>query len=58
MLYCQYCTRPVDTDSSSKVEGVAWCPHCHEVFRVPWFKIPGWVAGTLCFLIIRLDLIV
>ena len=48
MIFCRFCSHRVDVDCSTRVEGVAWCPHCHKTFDVPIFIIPGWAAGALC----------
>lgn len=53
MIYCRYCARRVETDRTGEEQGGVWCPHCHRVFDVPLFRIPGWIAGAVCFLMVR-----
>ena len=53
MVFCRYCSQRVEIDHSVQKAGVAWCPHCRKVFDLPLYKVPGWIAGTLCFLLIQ-----
>jgi hypothetical protein len=44
----------VDRETLAEGERVFWCAHCSAVREVPLFRIPGWVAGTLLLLAIKL----
>jgi hypothetical protein len=57
LLLCPRCSRVVDPDVLSPGERVFWCAHCSAVREVPLFCIPGWVAGVMVILLLRLPLI-
>ncbi len=56
MLYCQYCNRRVKTGRRGARDRVAWCPYCKRVSKRPLFTIPSWIAGTLCVLLLVMQL--
>jgi hypothetical protein len=56
-ILCPRCTRVVDPDVLSPGERVFWCAHCSAVREIPIFRIPGWVAGVIVVLILRLPLL-
>jgi hypothetical protein len=47
----------VDPDVLSRGERVFWCAHCSAVRDVPIFRVPGWVAGVMVVLSLRLSLL-
>lgn len=54
-IHCTRCCRPLDPESVSPGEPVAWCPHCHSTFEAPLLKAPSWVTGVLAILVINLQ---
>jgi hypothetical protein len=56
-VLCPRCTRVVTPDVLSPGERVFWCAHCSAVREVPAFRIPGWIAGVMVVLLLRLPLI-
>jgi hypothetical protein len=56
-VLCPRCTKVVDRDVLSPGERVFWCRHCSAVREIPVFRIPGWIAGVLVVLLLRLPLI-
>lgn len=52
-VMCRFCGEPVDQSAG---EGWGWCHSCERVFHSPFFKIPGWVAGTLALLAIKIHM--
>jgi len=54
-IHCPYCCHPSDADSISSGERAAWCPHCQQVFEVPFLKAPSWIIGVLAILLINLQ---
>jgi hypothetical protein len=53
-VLCPECSQPIDRDTIGAGERVFWCPHCAAVQSIPLFRIPGWVAGTMLILAIKL----
>jgi hypothetical protein len=53
-VLCPRCSHPVERETLAEGERVFWCAHCSAVREVPVFRIPGWVAGTLVVLAIKL----
>ena len=58
VLYCSHCAHPVNTEANqtSGDRRVGWCSNCRRVFDLPLFIMPGWVAGILVVLSMRLQL--
>lgn len=52
-VMCNFCCHPIDGESAEAMERMGWCPNCKRPFRVPIFRIPGWVAGTVVLLLIK-----
>ena len=54
-VMCQFCGEPVDQSVGDGCR-MGWCHSCERVFHSPVFKIPGWVAGTLALLAIKIHM--
>ena len=52
---CASCGSPIDPQSIGEGETAAWCANCKKVCRLPVLKIPGWVAGIIALLLIKLQ---
>ena len=52
-ILCRYCSEPLDREAVSETSA-AWCYRCKAVFQRPVFVVPGWVAGCLMVLVVKL----
>ncbi len=53
---CHQCSNVVDARTIGRGEPVMWCSNCRRVIAVPLAKIPGWAAGVICVLTMKLML--
>ena len=54
-VLCSFCGHAIEADTIGEGEFDAWCPKCKTVFRVPILRIPGWIAGVICLLLVKLQ---
>ena len=53
---CPKCGKSLDPESFTPGESAGWCPRCENAFELPFFCVPGWVAGVIAILVLRMYL--